>query len=120
METFFGFLKVVVICISAVVVLFLVLLALPKSPVRDFVFSLTKRLGATAAGAIIFLPIDIVPVAGEIGDLLIAGFLIWYWYGFFKERFASVAAESTQRTVRSGEVRTIEATIVDDEWGSEQ
>jgi hypothetical protein len=83
MEAFFGFLKIVVICFTVIIVLFLILLALPKSPVRDFTFALTKRLAATAAGAVVFLPVDIIPVGGEIVDLLIVIGLAVYWIRFF-------------------------------------
>jgi hypothetical protein len=85
MEAFFGFLKVIVICFTALVALALVLLALPRSPLRDFTLSLTKRVGATAVVAGAFLPMDVVPVFGEIGDLAVLIFLLWYWYTFFRD-----------------------------------
>lgn len=114
MEAIFGFFKVVVICASAVVGLFLVLLALPRSPVRDFAFSLTKRLGVTAAGAMIFLPIDVVPVVGEIGDLLIAGAVIYYWYTFFKH-IGQMAEGNTNRVAHPEDTGIIDATTIDDQ-----
>jgi len=85
MNAFFDFLKVIAICGTALVALFLVLLAIPKSPIRDFTLSLTKRAGATAIGAGAFLPIDVVPVLGEFGDVAILIFLGWYWYTFFRD-----------------------------------
>ena len=67
MEAFFSFLKVMAICVTALVALFLVLLAMLRSPFREFTLNLTKRVGATAVGAGAFLPMDVVPVVGEIG-----------------------------------------------------
>ena len=85
MEAFFGFLKVIVIFITALVALALVLLAIPRSPLRDFALSLTKRVGVTAVAVGAFLPMDVVPVLGEIGDVAALIFLVWYWYTFFRD-----------------------------------
>ncbi len=103
MEAFFGFLKVVAICIAGLTALFLILLAIPRSPLRDFTLSLTKRVGATAAGAAVFLPIDIVPVFGEMGDVAVLIFLAWYWYTFFRDirRPSSPVAPPSKRVALS-------------------
>ena len=85
MEAIFGFLKVIVICITALVALALVLFAIPRSPLRDFALSLTKRVGATAVAVGAFLPMDVVPVIGEIGDVVVLVFVVWYWYTFFRD-----------------------------------
>jgi hypothetical protein len=82
----FGFLKVLVICITGLVALLLVLMAVPKSPIRDFAFGLTQRVGATATALAIALPMDAVPVTGEIYDLAALIGLAYYWYTFFEKK----------------------------------
>jgi hypothetical protein len=85
MEAFFSFLKVTVICITVLIALVLVLAALPRCPFREFLLSLTKRVGATVGGLALAPPMDMIPVAGEVYDLAALIFLCWYWYTFFKE-----------------------------------
>jgi hypothetical protein len=82
----FGFLKVVVICITALLALLLVLLAIPKSPIRDFAIGLTQRVGATATALALVPPMDAIPVSGEIYDLLALVGVAYYWYTFFDKQ----------------------------------
>ena len=73
----------------AVVVAFLVLLAMPKSPLRDWLTELVKRLMATgAAGVYTLSPIDlipdVIPVLGQMDDLAVLLMLAYYWYTLTK------------------------------------
>ncbi|MEA2720768.1 MAG: hypothetical protein QOJ39_2632, partial [Candidatus Eremiobacteraeota bacterium] len=102
MEAFFGFLKVAFICATAVLALIIVLLALPRSPLRDLVLKLTQRVGATVVGGGLMVPDLALPVAGEIADVAIVIFVIWYWYTFFKQ-LNSGGDAATQRRIASRE-----------------
>jgi len=86
MEGFWSFLKVLVICVTGLVALLLVLVALPSSPLRDFLLSLGKRVGMTAAAVAFVPPMDIIPVGGELYDLAALIIVVYYWYSFFKEQ----------------------------------
>jgi hypothetical protein len=83
-DAFFGFLKIVVICGTCLAVLLVVLLSLPRSPLRDFVLSLTQRVGATVVGAGVMMPDLTIPVFGELADVAVIAFLIFYWWTFFR------------------------------------
>ncbi|HWT04511.1 MAG TPA: hypothetical protein VN224_02040 [Xanthomonadales bacterium] len=85
MDSFFGFLKVAAICGTALFALIIVLLAVPRSPLRDLVLKLTQRVGATVIGGTMMVPDLVIPVGGEIADVAIVVFVIWYWYSFFKQ-----------------------------------
>jgi hypothetical protein len=82
----FNFMKVVVICVSALIALVLVLMAIPRSPVRDFVLSLTQRVGATATALAFVPPMDAIPIGGELYDLVALIGVIYYWYTFFQQQ----------------------------------
>ena len=64
----------------------LVLVALPKSPLRDFLLGLGKRVGMTAAAVALVPPMDLIPVSGELYDLVALIVVVYYWYSFFKEQ----------------------------------
>ena len=83
---FFGFLKIVVICITALIALILILMAFPRSPIRDFILGLTQRVGATATALAFVPPMDAIPVSGEIYDLVALIGIAYYWYTFFQKQ----------------------------------
>jgi hypothetical protein len=82
----FEFLKVIVICVTGLVALLLVLMAIPKSPIRDFAFGLTQRIGATATALALVPPMDAIPVTGEIYDVAALIGVAYYWYTFFQKQ----------------------------------
>jgi|GEM_PF-6921514 hypothetical protein len=82
----FGLLKVIVICVSALIAIVLVLMAIPRSPIRDFVLGLTQRVGATATALAFVPPVDMIPVAGEVYDLVALIGIAYYWYTFFQKQ----------------------------------
>jgi hypothetical protein len=82
----FSFLKVMAICITALIALCLVLLAIPKSPFRDLALGLTQRIGATATALAFVPPMDAIPVTGEIYDVAALIGLAYYWYTLFKKQ----------------------------------
>jgi hypothetical protein len=88
MDAIFGFLKVLVICFTALTALFIVLIVLvnflPRSPLRDILGALSKRIGVTAAVTVISIPIDFVPGADVVYDVLSIIFLAWYWFRIIK------------------------------------
>ncbi len=86
MEAFFGFLKVLVICIAGLIALFLILLALPNSSLKEFLLRLLKPAAITAAAAAIGTDITAtMPGVGEIGDLALLAGVAWSWLKFFKD-----------------------------------
>jgi hypothetical protein len=82
----FGFLKIVFICIAGLIALLLVLMSLPRSPIRDLFLGLTQRVGATAAALALVPPMDAIPVSGEVYDLVALIGIGYYWYTFFKKQ----------------------------------
>ena len=82
----FGFLKVMVICITGLIALLLVLMAIPRSPIRDFAFGLTQRVGATAAALALVPPMDAIPVTGELYDVAALIGIAYYWYTFLQKQ----------------------------------
>jgi hypothetical protein len=88
----FSFMKVVVICLTGLVALLLVLMAIPKSPIRDFVFSLTKRAGVTAAALALAPPMDAIPVTGEVYDIIALIGVAYYWYTLFRKQLPPAAS----------------------------
>ena len=88
-EGIFSFLKLAAICGTAFGVLFVVLLALPGSRLRDFCVEVMKRFGATGAAAVYFIsPIDLIPdfipVLGQLDDLAVLALAAYYWFTLFK------------------------------------
>lgn len=84
MDAFFGFLKVLVICVTALTGLCILLLVLvnylPRSPLRDILGAISKRLGATVAVTTIAIPVDFLPGVDVAYDVLSFVFLVWYWF----------------------------------------
>lgn len=93
MEAFFDFLKVAAIVIGALIVIFLVLLSLPKSKLRRSIFKIYSIITffiAVISAIYIISPVDLVPdfipVAGQGDDLAaaisalataISGYVAW-------------------------------------------
>ncbi len=86
MVELFGFLKVLVICITALIALALVLSAIPRSPIRDFALGLTQRVGVTATALALAPPMDAIPISGEIYDIAALIGIAYYWYTFFQKQ----------------------------------
>ncbi len=89
MSEFFGFLKVLVLCVAGLIALLVILLVLvnylPRSPLRDIMGALTKRIGATAAVAMIAIPIQPVVGIDGIYDIASSIFLLCYWLLLIRE-----------------------------------
>lgn len=85
MDAIFGFLKVLVISIAAIIGLFLVLLAMPNSSIKDFLLKLLKPAAITAAAAVVGTDITWLPGVGELGDLALLAGVAWSWLNFFKD-----------------------------------
>lgn len=88
MDAFFGFLKVLVICFTSLTALFIILIVLvnflPRSPLRDILGAVSKRIGVTAAVTVIAIPVDFVPGVDVAYDVISIMFLVWYWYRIIK------------------------------------
>jgi hypothetical protein len=61
MDAFFSFLKVAVIGLFALMALFLILFALPKSPLRSLVLEVIGWTGAGLSTAALVSPLDLIP-----------------------------------------------------------
>lgn len=89
MTEFFSFLKVLVLCIAGLIALVVLLLVLvnylPKSPLRDIIGALTMRLGATAAVAVIAIPVQPIVGVDGIYDIASTMFLLCYWLLLIKD-----------------------------------
>ncbi len=89
MNAFFGFLKILVLCITGLIALLIILIVLvnylPKSPLRDVMGALTKRIGATAAVTVIAIPVQPILGVDGIYDVVSFLFLAWYWFRMVKE-----------------------------------
>lgn len=84
-EAFLEFLGWAILALGAVVVVFLVLLAMPRSPMRNWLTDFVLRLMATgAAGAYALSPIDFIPdfipVLGQMDDVAVLLLLLYYWW----------------------------------------
>ena len=84
-EAFLEFLGWAIVAFGAVAVVFLVLLAMPRSPMRNWLTDLVMRLMATgAAGAYALSPIDFIPdfipVLGQLDDVGVLLLLLYYWW----------------------------------------
>jgi hypothetical protein len=83
MTEFFSFLKVLVLCVAGLIALSVILIVLvnylPKSPLRDIMGALTKRIGATAAVAMIAIPVQPIVGIDGIYDVVSSILLLCYW-----------------------------------------
>lgn len=84
-EAFLEFLGWAILAGGVVVVVFLVLLAMPRSPMRNWLTDLVMRVMATgAAGAYALSPIDFIPdfipVLGQMDDVAVLLLLVYYWW----------------------------------------
>ena len=89
MTEFFSFLKILVLCLAGLIALFLVLVVLvnylPRSPLRDVLGAVTKRIGATAAVAMIAIPVQPIVGVDGIDDTVSSVFLLCYWLLLIKD-----------------------------------
>jgi hypothetical protein len=83
MAEFFSFLKILVLCVTGLIALSVILIVLvnylPRSPLRDVLGAVIKRIGATAAVAIIAIPVQPIVGIDGIYDLASSVFLLCYW-----------------------------------------
>ena len=72
--TQFSAFEILVLCLAGLIALFLVLVVLvnylPKSPLRDVLGAVTKRIGATAAVAMIAIPVQ--PIVGVDKSMILS------------------------------------------------
>lgn len=89
MSGFFDFLKILVICMSALLALVLVLVVvisrMPNNPLRHILGALAQRIGLTAGGLMLMVPETAIPVVGEIGDIVTVVIVLYYWSTFFRD-----------------------------------
>jgi hypothetical protein len=83
MTEFFSFLKVLVLCLAGLIALLVLLIVLvnylPRSPLRDVLGAVTKRLGATAAVTLIAIPVQPIVGIDGIYDVVSSVLLLCYW-----------------------------------------
>ena len=84
MAEFFSFLKILVLCLAGLIALLAILIVLvnylPRSPLRDVLGAVTKRIGATVMVSIIAIPVQPVLGIDGIYDLASTAFLLCYWF----------------------------------------
>ena len=83
MAEFFSFLKILVLCLAGLIALTAILIVLvnylPRSPLRDVLGAVTKRITATALVAMIAIPVQPIVGIDGIYDLASSAFLLCYW-----------------------------------------
>ncbi len=77
METFFEIIKILLIGFFGLAALFLILMSLPKSKLRNFVLEIGGWTTAAGAAAYVISPVDlipgwIIPVLGQLDDIGVA------------------------------------------------
>ncbi len=84
MPEFFSFLKMLVLCVAGFFALLVILVVLinylPRSPLRDVLGAVTKRIGATAAVAMIAIPVQPIVGIDGIYDIISSILLLCYWF----------------------------------------
>lgn len=89
MTEFFSFLKILVLCLAGLIALFVILVVLvnylPRSPLRDVLGAVTKRIGATAAVTMIAIPIQPIVGIDGIYDTVSFILLLCYWLLLIKD-----------------------------------
>jgi hypothetical protein len=106
-EAFLEFLGWAILALGAVAAVFLVLLAMPRSPMRNWLTDLVMRLLATgAAGAYAISPIDFIPdfipVLGQMDDVAVLLLLVYYWWTMMSPAKPGTARPNAGRTAPRG------------------
>jgi uncharacterized membrane protein YkvA (DUF1232 family) len=90
MGAFFAFLKVLLLCTTALTALFLVLVALPQSMLRSIVLEIIGWAAGIASASLILSPVDlipdIIPVAGQVDDFFYLLCAVASFYAALKKR----------------------------------
>lgn len=86
MDAFLHFMEVLLECVTALIVLCVVLVVIvwrmPNgTPAKEILRAVTKRVGATTAVAVVGLPIQPIPEIDGIYDITGVIILAIYWYG---------------------------------------
>src|SRR5579872_986070 len=86
MDALFHFMEVLLECVTALIVLCVVLVVIvwrmPNgSPAKEILRAVTKRVGATTAIAVVGLPIQPIPEIDGVYDITGIVILAIYWYG---------------------------------------
>ena len=89
MHELFELLKILAICATALVALTLILIVvisqLPKNPLRLVLIAFARRLGITAGGLALIPMESLIPVAGEIGDIVTIAVIAYTWYTLVRD-----------------------------------
>jgi hypothetical protein len=95
-EAFLKFLGWGVVTVGVLAVVFVVLLAMPRSTMRKTLTEFVMRLMATgAAGLYAISPIDFIPdfipVLGQMDDVAVLILLVYYWWTLMNPQKAGTA-----------------------------
>ena len=86
MDALFHFMGVLVECVTALIVLTVVLMVIvyrmpDGTPIKEILRAVTRRMGATAAVALVGIPMQPIPEVDGLYDITGVVILAIYWYG---------------------------------------
>ena len=101
MSAAFHFLEVLVIAVASLIALSLVLLVivahLPRSPLKEILAALVRRIGATAAISLLAAPLEPIPGIDVLYDAAGLVFLVFYWFDMFNAIAAALKSHAIAR-----------------------